>query len=189
VVPHTPDLDAWLPDPDVRTLHRRRVACSAEELWDAAAAVRLDECATLGRLIRWRIPGTPAAITFHQLFAAEPFAVLAEGPQWSVSGLVGKIWTLRRDYPRLDAPEDFLAWDASGTVRVAFLHRAAPDGEGGAVLTSEARVGAIDRWAGMRLRAVWSVLGRFETLIAAEPLTVAARRAGGRRPAPAPQAG
>ena len=63
----------------------------------------------------------------------------------SVSGLCGRIWTLARDYPRLDGPEDFRAWDEPGTVRVLF----APLGRAGATAApswfSEARVEPVDR--------------------------------------------
>ena len=45
-------------------------------------------------------------------------SLLAEGERWSVSGLCGRIWTLTRDYPRLDGPDAFRAWDEPGTVRV-----------------------------------------------------------------------
>jgi hypothetical protein len=35
----------------------------------------------------------------------------------------------------------------------------------------------VDRRAGLRLRAVWALVGQFERLIGAEPLPVAVRRA------------
>ena len=35
----------------------------------------------------------------------------------------------------------------------------------------------VDRRAAMRLRALWAVIGRFERLVGAEPLALAARRA------------
>jgi hypothetical protein len=37
----------------------------------------------------------------------------------------------------------------------------------------------VDRVAAVRLKALWAVIGRFEPLVASEPLTVAARRAVG----------
>ena len=55
-------LDAWLGAPAVRTHHRRSAAAPAEALWDARdRSVRLDETRTLGRLVRWRIPGLAPA--------------------------------------------------------------------------------------------------------------------------------
>jgi hypothetical protein len=183
-----PDLDAWLPEPDIRTHHRRVVAAAPDALWDAARSVRLDETQVLGRLVRWRIPGTPGRLSYSELFAVHPFHVLEEGPLHSLSGLVGRIWTLRRDYPELSGPDEFRGWDVSGTVRVLMAHGVRELHDGRSELVSEARVGAVDLRASLRLRGVWSVLGHFESLIAQEPLSVAARRVA-RSPAPAPRAG
>ncbi|MBI5105793.1 MAG: hypothetical protein HZB46_12595 [Solirubrobacterales bacterium] len=181
------DLDHWLPRPQVRTRHRHEAAAGQADLWAAATSVRLDEAGTLGRLVRWRIPGTPADQTYRGLLAAEPFTVLAEGEGWSVSGLAGRIWTLRRDYPRLGDAEAFLAWDRPGTVRVLFAHWVEPAGDGRSAIVSEARVAPTDTRASLRLRALWSLVGPFERLIGGEALAITARRAEERAaPAPAP---
>ena len=169
-----PDLDRWLPDPRFRTRHRRSADAPPEELWQAAESLRVGDTRRLGRLVRWRIPGTPADMTFRDLFRAHPFCVLAEGDGWSVSGLVGRIWTLERDYPRLDGPDDFLAFDQPGTAKVLFAHWVE-----GSELHSEARVAGTDRRADLRLRALWAVVGPFERLIGGEALSLAARRANG----------
>ena len=177
----TPDsrLDAWLGAPQVRTHHCRTAAAPPDALWEAASDVRLADTRTLGRLVRWRIPGLDPGLTYHDLFRAYPFTVLDEGDDRLISGLCGRIWTLTRDYPRLDGPEDFAAWAEPGTVRVLFGHwvRAA---DGGAQLVSEARVEPTDRVAAMRLRALWAVVGPFDRLVSAEPLALAARAASGR---------
>ena len=126
------DLDAWLPDPAIRTRHRRATAAPADRLWDAAGALAVDATGPLGRLVRWRIPGLPPGETFRGLFAAPPFTVLDEGERWSVSGLVGRIWTLRRDYPRVEDASAFAAWAQPGTVRVLFAHWVVDGPDGGA---------------------------------------------------------
>lgn len=168
------DLDAWLPDPGVRTRHRRGSDADPDALWAAAGKVRLDQTATIGMLVRWRIPGVAADQTFHELLASDPFTVLEEGERYSISGLVGRIWTLARDYPRLDNPDAFRAWNAPRSVRVLFAHWV-EDGPGPrSTLVSEARVQPTDRVAAMRLRSLWLVLGPFERLIGAEPLALAA---------------
>src|SRR5262245_50410915 len=136
---HGPDLDAWVPDAVVRTRHQRRVAASPEGLWAAASAVRLDETRSLGRLIRWRIPGVPGDQTFRGLLESDPFTVLEQGERYVLSGLCGRIWTLQRDYPRLDGPQAFREWDEAGTVRVAFGHWVVGEGDHGSVIVSEAR--------------------------------------------------
>ena len=167
-----PDLDAWLPDPDIRTCHRRRADADPDALWHAAETVRLDETRTLGTIVRWRIPDLPDDVTFRDLFRAHPFLVLDEGDGWSVSGLIGRIWTLERDYPRVETPAQFSAWDEPGTARVVFGHWV--DGD---TLHSEARAVGSDAAARLRLRALWAVVGRFERLIGGEALALAARRA------------
>ena len=63
------------------------------------------------------------------------------------------------------------------TVRVLFAHWVTETGDGRAELCSEARVEPVDRAAALRLKALWAVIGRFEPLVAAEPLSLAARRA------------
>jgi hypothetical protein len=169
-------LDHWLPDPSVRTCHRRSSSAPAPRLWDSARSMRLADTRRLGRLVRWRIPGVPVDQTFRGLLSDYPFCLLDEGEHWSISGLCGRIWTLNRDYPRLDGPDDFRSWSEPGTARVLFAHWVAPDGDGSAIF-SEARVAAVDRRAELRLRSLWVVVGVFERLIGAEALELAARSA------------
>jgi hypothetical protein len=174
-------LDRWLGKPEVRTHRSRTAAAGADDLWRRATELRLSDTRRLGRLVRWRIPGLARDLTYHELFRAYPFTVLEEDEHLLVAGLCGRIWTLARDYPRLGGPDEFVAWSEPGTVRVLFGHWAEPDGDGRAALVSEARVQATDRSAALRLRALWTVIGGFEPLVAAEPLTLAARRAEGAR--------
>lgn len=171
------DLDAWLPDPQVRTRHRRKAHADPDTLWHAAETVRVRDAATLGRVLRWRIPGTPADLPFRDVFRRYPFTVLAEGERWTVSGLCGRVWTLARDYPRIADADEFMGWDEGGTVRVLFAHWVETDPDGNGVLVSESRVDPVDRRAGMRLRALWAVVGRFERLIGGEAMRIAATRA------------
>jgi hypothetical protein len=170
-------LERWAGAPAVRTRHSRRARADSATLWEAAASIRLSDTRTLGRLVRWRIPDTPASLTFHELFSRYPFTVLDGGDTWQLSGLCGRIWTLQRDYPRLSGPSEYEAWDERGTVKVLFAHWTRPDGDGGAELISEARVSPVDRRAALRLRGLWSVIGPFERLVGAEPLALAQRRA------------
>jgi hypothetical protein len=170
-------LDAWLPEPVVRTHHRRTAPTEPEALWRTANDLRLSDTRTLGRLVRWRIPGLDGTLTYGELFRAYPFTVLDEGEHHLIAGLCGRIWTLARDYPALDGPDAFAAWDEPGTVRVAFAHWVRPRDDGGAELLSEARVQPVDSHARLRLKAVWAVVGPFERLVGAEPLALAARRA------------
>jgi hypothetical protein len=139
--------------------------------------VRLRDAPVLGRAVRWRIPGTSPDLSFRDLFRQYPFAVIAEGARWSVSGMCGRVWTLRRDYPRIEDADDFLAWEEGGTVRVLLAHWIERDSPGRHALVSEARIKPVDRQAGFRMRALWAVIGHFERLIGGEALQIAARRA------------
>jgi hypothetical protein len=170
-----PDLDAWLPEPQIVSRHRHTSSAAPEDLWRAAREIRLDETRSLGRLIRWRIPGTPADLRFTELFDRYPFAVLDEGPDWSISGLCGPIWTFAHDYGEIDG-DAFLAWRRPGTGRVLFGHWV-EDAEPGSALVSEARVAPTDRFGRLQLRALWLLVRRFERVIGVEPLPLAVARA------------
>jgi len=139
--------------------------------------VRLSDTRALGRLVRWRIPGTAADQSFGELLRAYPFTVLEEERNLLISGLCGRIWTLARDYPALADSTAFRDWHEAGTVRVAFAHWIAPCPDGGSELASEARVQPVDRAAARRLRVLWTAVGPFDRLVGAEALTAAVRRA------------
>ena len=159
----------------MRTNHRRSSELGPEDLWRRATEVRLRDTRSLGRLVRWRIPGLRQDMTCHELFRGYPFVVLEEDERLLVAGLCGRIWTLARDYPRLESADEFRDWSEPGTVRVAFAHWVEPRDDGGADLVSEARVEPVDRSAALRMRALWTVIGRFERLVGGEALALAAR--------------
>ena len=169
-------LDDWLPDPALRVAHRRRSTASASALWDAASALELDESPVLGRLVRWRIPGLAGDLRFDRLFREPPFMVLDELERGLVTGLVGRIWTLRRDYPQLAGPEEFRDWARAGTARVVIASWVAEDGSG-AVLRAEARVQALGTQGQLGVAAVRPLVRAFEQLIGTETLRAAVRRA------------
>jgi hypothetical protein len=174
----TPDLDRWLPDPSIRVSQRRESNAPPERLWDAAQTVRLNDARRLGRLVRWRIPGLPADLAFAELFRAPPFIVLDEQPgRLLVSGLVGRIWTLRRDYPELKDPEEFRDWRRSGTARVVFANWIDESSEHRATIHAEARVEAIGAQGRVGVAAVRPLVRAFGSLIGSDGIEVAARRA------------
>lgn len=173
----TPQLDTWLADPAVTITHHRSSRAEPADLWDAARTIELRDTRLLGRLVRWRIPGVPAQSTFESLFRGAPFAVLEEDELTLVSGLVGRIWTLRRDYPVLEDPEDFRGWSRSGTAKVVFAHWVEPaDGET-SVLRSEARVEAFGTRGRIGLASVRPLISRFHQLVANDALAAAVRAA------------
>lgn len=169
------DLDAWLPDPQIRTRHRRSAKAGADDLWRSAGNIRLGQAPVFGRAVRWRIPDVSPELAFRDLLRNHPFVVLAEGDRWSVSGLCGRIWTLQRDYPRIAGAAEFLDWNEPGTVRVLLAHWIEPDRNGRSALVSETRVKPTDGLAALRMRALWMIVGRLEPLIDAEILRAVAR--------------
>lgn len=172
-----PELDDWLPDPALRVQHRRESSASADELWRAAQEVSLSETAMLGRLLRWRIPGLSSDLSYDGLFRHPPFVVLEEGQRLLVSGLVGRIWTLRRDYPELHSADEFRDWSERGTARVVFGHWAQDAPGGRAALASEARVKPIGAQGSVGVAAVRPVVRTFQHLVGSEGIRAAVRRA------------
>jgi hypothetical protein len=177
-MPMNPDLDAWLPNPSISVSHRRESSASADQLWAAAQTVRLRDARRLGRLVRWRIPGLSADLAFDELFRTPPFIVLDEQPgRMLVSGLVGRIWTLRRDYPELKDPEEFRAWHTSGTARVVFANWVETWENGRATIHAEARVEAIGAQGRVGVAAVRPLVRAFGSLISSDGIDLAVRRA------------
>ena len=172
-----PDLDTWLPDPALRVVHRRESSVSAARLWQAAREVRVADTAVLGRLVRWRIPGLARDLGYDELFRQPPFMVLQEGDHALVSGLVGRIWTLRRDYPQLRSPEEFEEWSRGGTARVVIANWATDRDGGGSVLTAEARVEPVGAQGRIGVAAVRPVVRAFQNLVGSEGINAAVRRA------------
>jgi hypothetical protein len=166
----------WLPDPAIRVAHRLPSTAAPDELWRAAAELTLAQSPVLGRLIQWRIPGTTRELSFDRLLRDPPFLVLSEGENSLLSGLVGRIWTLRRDYPALADPEEFRAFSERGSARVAIGVWADDDPRGGA-LCAEARVEALGVQGQVGVAAVRPLVRGFQNLIGSEALRAAARRA------------
>lgn len=172
------DLNYWLADPTLRVAHGRESTSAPERLWRCASSVELNDSRLLGRLVRWRIPGLAADLSFHNLFRHDPFIVL-DGDQelGLLSGLVGRIWTMRRDYPQLSDPEEFRRWRLSGTARVLFANWVEPLPSGGAVLHSETRVQTIGAQARLGMSGLRPLVRAFQHLIASDGIEEAVRRA------------
>jgi hypothetical protein len=176
VLDGAPDLDRWIANPSIRVAHRRDSSVEPDRLWEAAREVPLSDVGRLGQLIRWRIPGTRPDLRLEELFRCPPFAVLDEGRYAVVSGLVGRIWTLRRDYPRLSGPEEFLQWSEPGTARVVFANWVQGT-DGHSALRSEARVEPIGLQGRIGVAAVRPLVRAFQGLVASDGIAAAVRRA------------
>jgi hypothetical protein len=174
----SPDLDDWLDRPTVRIRHRRVAKVEASALWEAAQAVRISDTRRLGRLVRLRIPGLPSDLPYDELFRSPPFTVLCEDEHSLLVGIVGRIWTVRRDYPVLSEPEEFRRWSVRGTARVLFANWVEPLDDESSALISEIRVSAADRLASLGLAAVRPLIVASHQLIGSEGLDRAVARAG-----------
>ena len=173
-----PDLDHWLAKPSIRVAYRRESNAPPNRLWEASRRVRLSDARRLGRLVRLRIPGLAPDLTFDEMFRTPPFIVLAEDEGRAlVSGLVGRIWTLRRDYPRLTDPEEFRGWSASGTARVLFANWIEDTQNGNAALRSEVRVEAIGMQGRIGVAAVRPLVSAFGSLVGSDGIAAAVRLA------------
>ena len=173
-----PELDQWLSEPAMRVAHRRESAAAPERLWEAAQTIRLDDAGMLGRLIRWRIPGLPPEMSFNEMFHGPPFIALLEDADGALaSGLVGRIWTLRRDYPKLAAPEEYEQWDQSGTAKVLFANWIEPGAAGRTALCSEVRVRPIGVQGRIGVAAVRPLVSAFQQLVGSEGIAAAVRLA------------
>ncbi len=162
----------------LRIAHRRSSAADPDRLWQAAREVRLNDTSRLGRLVRWRIPGTTAEQSFDDLFTQSPFITLDRSDHALVSGIVGRIWTIRRDYPQLTNPEEFRSWSAAGTARVLFANWVQlGDGGAGATLTAEARVEAFGVQGRIGVAMVRPLVAAFHELIGSDGIEAAVRRA------------
>jgi hypothetical protein len=173
-----PDLDRWLSEPALRVAHRRESAADPDRLWQAAQSIRLADVGLLGRLVRWRIPGVPAHMSVDEMFRSPPFIVLDDGDGQSlISGLVGRIWTLRRDYPKLREPHEYRSWDVSGTAKVLFATWVEPVSADRSALCMEARVRGIGAKGRLGVTAVRPLVNRFQQLIGSEGIQAAVRLA------------
>lgn len=127
--------------------------------------------------MRWRIPGTTAEQSFEQLFTGPPFVMLERAEHALVAGIVGRIWTIRRDYPQLSEPEQFAGWSAPGTARVVFANWVDAADGGGATLTAEARVEAFGVQGRVGVAMVRPLIAAFHELVGSDGIEAAVRRA------------
>ncbi len=161
----------------VRVVHRRVSKADPARLWEAARSIRLDQTRLLGRLIRWRIPGVSPQSSFEDLFTSYPFLVLQDEGMTLASGLVGRIWTLRRDYPRLSEREEYQDWDRAGTAKVLFGNWVVARHGGGAVLHSESRVQAYGVQGRLGLGSLRPLIATFQNLVSTDAMAAVIRRA------------
>jgi hypothetical protein len=112
------------------------------------------------------------------MFRCPPFIVLDDnGDRALASGLVGRIWTLRRDYPKLHDANEYRDWAVAGTAKVLFAHWIEPAASDRVALCSEVRVRAIGAQGRLGVAAVRPLVSTFQHLVGSEGIAAAVRRA------------
>jgi hypothetical protein len=162
-----PAIDRFLPEWDVNEVHSVEVPVPPEQALAAALAVPVVPDGIVGTLFRLRGLRTRGSI--EDAFAWMGFQVLERGETEIVVGAVGTPWRPRGGIrPFADA--------TPGTVRMAADFRAEALSDGGARLTTETRIAAVDADARRRFRRYWRVVGPFSALIRRRWLAAARRR-------------
>jgi len=174
----TPSLDTWLPDYNVRTVHRRASSADPERLWEAAEQTRIRDTRLLRPLIGARLgPHAPAAdTTFRELFRSGIFTLLEEGDRYSISGIAGCLWSPKGDYARFESAADYKEYDVPGRAKGATMTEVR-EHERGSEIVTEIRVWCTDRRAWIRFRPVWLLVAPFLRFVRMDLLRGVARRA------------
>jgi hypothetical protein len=168
----------WVPKTHAHVRHARRSSAGADDLWQAARGVRLNDTPRLHRLVRWRLGGNapPGGTTFEDFFRSGVFTLLEEGERYTVSGVAGRIWSPSGDYERFEAAADYMEYDRRGIAKVV-LAISVHERDGGSEIVSDARVWLADRRAQVVFRPFWTVVSPFSRFIGSEGLAAAVRRA------------
>lgn len=167
-------IERWLPTPDVRTRHRRRIEAPIDAVWAALATANLLD-SRLARLL-FALRGLPSrGLTLDRL-SELGFAVLERRPPTLiVLGLVARPWRLDGGLRPTDAAH-FDAFDEPGYVRIAWSFLLAPVRDGSAtLLVTETRVAATDAHARRRFGRYWWVVGPFSGMVRRMMLGAVAR--------------
>lgn len=119
----------------------------------------------------------PPGRSFEELFTSPPFCVLERADRLLLSGIVGRIWTLRRDYPRLASPLEYREWAQAGTAKVLFAHWVAEAEDGTCAVHSESRVQVFGTQGRLGLASVRPLITTFQHLVGTDALATAVRQA------------
>jgi hypothetical protein len=174
----TPSLDSWLPDYQVRAVHRRASRAQPPALWKSAQRTRIRDTRVLRPLIGARLGphAPPADTTFRELFRTGIFTLLEEGDRYSISGVAGCLWSPRGEYARFESAADYKEYEPPGRAKAAVM-TLVRDHERGSEIVTEIRVWCTDRRAEMRFRPVWMLVAPFLRFVRIDLLRAVARRA------------
>ncbi len=177
-------IDEVMPDYDVRTYHRVRIAASAKETWRALLSSDLAESLLVRILMSvrsGRIVRRGRAHSLQERLAGTGFMELTSlPPEEIVIGVAGRFW--RPDGGRrFDlTPSDFLPFSRPGYAKAAWNFAIEAQGAG-CILSTETRVKCYGPDARRKFRAYWTVVKPFSGLIRRAMLEQVKRAAEARR--------
>jgi hypothetical protein len=159
-------IDRFIPAPEVEERHAIRVAAAAEDVFEAACSLELDDVALVRGIFRVRElamgSGRAAlAAPAHGLLAQVKsigWGVLAEIPgREIVFGAVTRPWEPHPVF-RAIPPAEFAAFDEPGYVKIAWTLRADATGERTAMARTVTRAATTDARARRHFRRYWSAV-------------------------------
>jgi hypothetical protein len=156
-------LDRFMPAYDVAERHHVSVAAPAETTLSAAAATDLQRSAIVRGIFRTRelvLGAKPGTVIRPAGLLAEVrslgWGLLAEIPgREVVVGAVTQPWLANVVFRAL-SPDEFLAFNEPGYVKIAWTLRADPAGPSASVFRTETRVATTDAIARTKFRWYWA---------------------------------
>jgi hypothetical protein len=160
-------IDDFMPAYSFYERHETRVQATPEQVSRAVKAARFSDLPVAAALMRVRAmasgrfdPPPPSPKPILEIFATPgtgflPLDATREGEY--VGGMVGRPWVTERP-PRVETPEQFLAFDRPGYVKVAFNIRWVDSGGGFTRLTTETRCQGTSAEATRIFARYWRVI-------------------------------
>jgi hypothetical protein len=160
-------LDQFMPRYEVADRHKIFVAAPAEITLSAATEFDLESSALVRGILKireWILRGEPEHTRRSRGLIAQMqslgWGVLAQRPgREIVMGCATKPWEANPVFCALSpAPEEFVAFDEPGYVKIVWTLRADPSGTAGCIFRTETRAIATDAEARRRFRRYWSLV-------------------------------
>ena len=158
-------LDRFMPRYEIRDHHKTPVAASADVTLSAASEMDLDSCIVVRGIFKareWILRSKPDNLARPQGLLTRMrslgWGLLAEVPgREIVMGAVTKPWDANPVFRALP-PDEFMAFDEPGYVKIAWTLCADPNGSSQSVFRTETRAIATDAEARNKFRWYWSLL-------------------------------
>jgi hypothetical protein len=158
-------LDRFMPKYDVVDRHKIEAAAPAEVTLSSAMEMELERCALVRGIFKareWMLRSQPENTErppgLFTRMKSLGWGVLAERPgREIVMGCATKPWEANPVFRTL-RPDEFVAFDEPGYVKIVWTLRADPAGGSASVFRTETRAIATDSTARRKFRRYWSLL-------------------------------